>query len=123
MCAMYLIIPHTILIYINRSPYLLRGWQNTVVNLLEVVWLNEPYHGPQFTDVCGNKHRGVRFHRIRDFKQHYLSLPPCPAALEFLHEGFDIISTSTHKLTRFVHGDSIGCVRMILPQVHLRKPQ
>ena len=38
---------------------------------------------------------------------HAQSLPSCPAALEFLHEGFDVISTSTHKLTRFVHGDSI----------------
>ena len=47
-----------------------------------------------------------------------LALPPS----SFCMKGFDIISTSTHKLTRFVHGDSFGCVRMILPQVHLRKP-
>ena len=34
-------------------------------------------------------------------------LPPCPVALEFLHEGFDMISTFTHKLTRMVHGDAL----------------
>ena len=61
--------------------------------------------------------------RDRESHQKYAQrLPSCPAALEFLHGGFDAISTSTHKLTRIIHGDAVGCVRMILPQVHLRKP-
>ena len=53
-----------------------RGWQNTVGNLIEFVWLKEPNHGPRFTGTCV-KHKGVRFHRVRDFKQSYFnSIPP-----------------------------------------------
>ena len=39
-------------------------------------WFTETYNGPQFTGIC-SKSRGVRFHRIRDFKQYYVdSIPP-----------------------------------------------
>ena len=48
-------------------PYDMRGWRNTAGNLIEIVWLEKAYHGPQFTGIA-MKHRGVRFHRIRDFK-------------------------------------------------------
>ena len=48
---------------------------------------------------------------------------PAPAALELLHEGIDAkISFLVQKLTARCTVISIGCVRMILPQVHLRKP-
>ena len=56
----------------------LRGWRNTVGNLIEIFWLKNAYDGPQFTGTCV-KHRGVRFHRIRDFKQYYFNgIPPTP---------------------------------------------
>jgi hypothetical protein len=46
--------------------------------------------------------------RDRESHQKYAQrLPSCPAALEFLHGGFDTISTSTHKLTRMIHGDAV----------------
>ena len=57
-------------------PVLLRGWQNTVGNLIEIFWLKNNYRGPQFNGTRV-KHRGVRFHRIRDLKQYYFnSIPP-----------------------------------------------
>ena len=56
------------------SPYL-RGRRNTVGNLIEICWLKKAFHGPQFTGTCV-KHRGVRFHRVRDVKQHYFSSVP-----------------------------------------------
>ena len=37
---------------------IVRGWRNTVANLIEICWLRKA------------KNEGVRFHRIRDFKQH-----------------------------------------------------
>ena len=46
-----------------------RGWRNTVGSLIETSWLKRNYYGPQFTGICA-KSRGVRFHRIRDFKQY-----------------------------------------------------
>ena len=52
-----------------------RGWRNTVGNLIDIFWLNKTYHGPQFTGICV-KRRGVRFHRIRDFKQYYFNSTP-----------------------------------------------
>ena len=55
---------------------ILRGWRNTVGNLIEIGWLEKACHGPQFTGTCV-KHRGVRFRRIRDFKQYcFNSIPP-----------------------------------------------
>ena len=55
---------------------IVRGWRNTVGNLIELFWLKQTYHGPQFTCICV-KNRWVRFHRIRDFKQYYFnSIPP-----------------------------------------------
>ena len=54
----------------------LGGWHNTVGNLIAFVWLKKTCHGPQ-TGTCV-KHRGVRFHRIRDFKQYGFSIPPPP---------------------------------------------
>ena len=54
----------------------MRGWRNTVGSLIEMCWLNTTCHGPQLTRICGNN-RGVRLHRILDFKQYYLnSIPP-----------------------------------------------
>ena len=52
-----------------------RGWRNTVGNLVELVWLNETYHGLQCTGICANN-RGVRLHRVRDFNQYYSNSPP-----------------------------------------------
>ena len=37
-------------------------------SLVDFFWLNKNRHGPQFTGICMTN-RGVRFHRIRDFKQ------------------------------------------------------
>ena len=51
--------------------YATRGWRNTVGGL-ESVWLKKAYDGPQFADRCINN-KGVRFHRIRDFKQYYFN--------------------------------------------------
>ena len=49
---------------------LMRGWRNTVGNLIEFVWLKQAYRRPHAIGT-GVKHRGVRFHRIRDVKQYY----------------------------------------------------
>ena len=56
------------------SAYI-RGWRNTVGNLIEICWLKKAYHGPQFTGTCVNN-RGVRFRRIRDCKQYYVNTIP-----------------------------------------------
>ena len=54
----------------------MRGWRSTVGNLIEFVRLKKAYHRPHVIGICV-KHRGVRFHRIRDFKQYCLnSIPP-----------------------------------------------
>ena len=39
---------------------LLRGWRNTVANLIELLWLKQTYHGLQFTCICVNN-RGYSF--------------------------------------------------------------
>ena len=52
-------------IYSTRA---LRGWRNSVGSLVEICWLKEAHHGPQFTGTRVNN-RGVRLHRIRDFEQ------------------------------------------------------
>ena len=60
----------------NKICVMLRGWRNTVGNLIDLLWLKEAYHGPQFTGT-GVNNRGGRFHRIRDFKHDYFkSIPP-----------------------------------------------
>ena len=38
----------------------MRGWRNSVGNLIELLWLRETYHGLQFTGLC-MKHRGYGF--------------------------------------------------------------
>ena len=48
----------------------LRGWRNMVGNLIEFFWNRKTYHRPHFTGMSV-KSRGVRFHRIRDFKRYY----------------------------------------------------
>ena len=54
----------------------LRGWRNTVGNLVGILSARNTYHGPRFPGVCV-KNRGVRFHRVWDFKQYYFnSIPP-----------------------------------------------
>ena len=45
---------------------------NTVRKLIEMFWLKKAYVGPQRTGIRV-KHRGVRFHRIRDLRQYYVS--------------------------------------------------
>ena len=60
----------------GESPPLLRGWRNTAGNLIEFFLLKHTYHRPQFIVICVSN-GGVRFHRIRDFKQYYFnSIPP-----------------------------------------------
>ena len=60
----------------SPSRALVRRWRNTVGNLIEFLWLKKAYHRPHFIDICV-KHSGVRFHRTRDFNQHYFdSIPP-----------------------------------------------
>ena len=57
-------------------PDLLRGWRNTVGNLIEICWgSKKAYRRPCVIGICV-KNRGVRFHRIRDFKQYYFSSTP-----------------------------------------------
>ena len=54
----------------------MRCLQNTVGNLIEICWPKKAYHRPQLTGICMNN-RGVRFHRVRDFKQYcFNSIPP-----------------------------------------------
>ena len=52
-----------------RKHGILRGWRNTVGIPHRVVWAKQTCRGPQFIDVYV-KHRGVRFHRNRYFKQY-----------------------------------------------------
>ena len=52
-------------------PLPMRGWWNTAGNLVEILLVKQNYRGTQCTGICV-KHRGVRFHRIRDFKQYVL---------------------------------------------------
>ena len=59
----------------TRAPTTVRGWQNTVGNLIELFWLKNKYYGPQFTGACV-QNSGLRFHRIRDFKQYYFNSIP-----------------------------------------------
>jgi len=55
----------------------LRGWRSTVGNLIELLGLRKANHRPHFTGIIRVKRRGVRIHRIRDFKQHsFSSIPP-----------------------------------------------
>ena len=43
----------------------------------------------------------------RDYPEGVNQAPyPPKVALEFLHGGFDVISTPTHKLTKVVHSDA-----------------
>ena len=49
------------------------GWQPAVGNLIENRWLEEAYRGLRFTGMCV-RDRGVRFLRIRDFKQYYFNV-------------------------------------------------
>ena len=55
---------------------ILSGWQNTVGNLIEISWLEKKQSPATFCWYMREKPR-VRFHRIRDFEQHYFnSIPP-----------------------------------------------
>ena len=56
----------------RKRPGILRGWRNTTVANHRNCLAQTKYHGPPFTDMCV-KNRGVRFHRIRDFKQYYFN--------------------------------------------------
>ena len=70
------------------------------------------------TVVCRSK--GSRKARQQERSRKTVQLHP--AALEFPNEGLRRISILAQNLTREMHSGSFGCVRMILPQVHLRKP-
>ena len=62
-------------IYISLSLYIytyVGGWRNTVGDLIESFGTPTTHRGPQFTGMIV-KHRGVWFHRIRDFKQYYFN--------------------------------------------------
>ena len=60
----------------GKSAPGMKGWRNAVGNLIECLRLRKTYQGPLFTGACV-KHSGVRFYRIRDFKQYYFnSIPP-----------------------------------------------
>ena len=67
-------------------PAPLRGWWNTVGNLVGISWLEKAYHGPRFTDICVNQ-RGVRFHRIRDSEQHCFNSFPATSRLRLRSPG------------------------------------
>ena len=54
---------------VARLGVKMRGWWNAVGNLIEICCLEKAYSGPRFTGIRV-KTRGVRFHRIRDFKQY-----------------------------------------------------
>ena len=49
-----------------------RGWRNTVGNLIDMFRLEMSYRRPQFTGICVNT-RTVQFHRTRGFKQYYFN--------------------------------------------------
>ena len=67
---------YIILSRLAPSRLTMRGWRNTVGNLIEIVWFTEAYHGPQSTGIPVNN-RGLRLHRIRDFKLYnFNSIPP-----------------------------------------------
>ena len=66
-----------IYIYIYIHTFDLRGWRNTVGNLIEFFWSKKPLAGLISLAIICVKHRGVRFHRIYKFKQYYFnSIPP-----------------------------------------------
>ena len=78
---------------------------------------------------CGQPLLGVCFDKLTEFKDTHGSRRkkgrrpdqgPLPSRI---CPGASMLSPSPHRLSRkFVHNESSGCVRMILPQVHLRKP-
>ena len=54
----------------------MRGWRNTVGNLIEIVWLKKAFHRPRFTGMRMNN-GGVRFRRSRDLERYYFDgVPP-----------------------------------------------
>ena len=59
--------------------FAVRGWRNTVGKFHRDLLSSKQSLSPAVCHwyiICG-KHRGVRFHRIRDFKQHcFISIPP-----------------------------------------------
>ena len=89
----------------------LRGWPNTVGNLIELFWLKTTCHRPQSIGLCV-KNRGVRFHRTRDFKQHYFnSIPPTSHCSRQQHQHL-------HKSTHFRAsiGSPAECLHVMVPQ-------
>ena len=50
----------------------MRGWRNTVGNLIDTFGLKKKYHRTRRVDMRV-KNGGERFHRIRDFKQYAIS--------------------------------------------------
>ena len=56
----------------------MRGWRNTVGNLIELLWLDKPIAGLILPEHAWTTEGYiVRFHPIRNFKQHYFnSIPP-----------------------------------------------
>ena len=64
-----------IYIYIERERYMYISLSIYIYIYIYMIflWLEKACHGPQFPGAC-MKHRGIRFDRIRDFKQYYRCL-------------------------------------------------
>ena len=58
----------------SQTPELMfiRGWWNTAGGLIEICWAKKNIRRLQIRGKCV-RNRGVRFHRIRDFKQYTIS--------------------------------------------------
>ena len=71
--------------------------------------------------ICGNKRTEFEdTHGSRHKKGRRSDQGPLPSSI---CAGVSMLSPSPRRPSRkFVHNEASGCVRMILPQVHLRKP-
>ena len=77
----------------------MRSWRNTVGRLIDVCWLKKSYRGTQFDGIWVNN-GGVRFHRIRDFKQYnFNSIPPAPQQNEDQDNNQATNNNSTKTIT------------------------
>ena len=83
------------------------------VDLIKICWPQQTFRGHQFTGIWV-KHRGVRFHRIRDFKLYgFNSIPPTSS---FSHP-LSILRprrTRRHPTKNTRPTDIISCVSALL---------
>ena len=101
------------------APFIVVRAETSVAESCKTNGVNEPLEKIQVsTNAKGSKRNTTaRREGIRR-----AALTPY-AARESLHGGIDAKSPSPPRASpRFVHVVRFGCVRMILPQVHLRKP-